>query len=140
MILVAQSISLLYQYWIHTELIERLGPLEWVFNTPSHHRVHHGSNHKYLDRNHGGILIIWDRIFGTFQQEQERPSYGLTINLESYNLFLIAFHEWRDISKDIVAAKTWRGRFLYAFGPPGWREDGIGRTASEMRRDASQYA
>src|SRR5690606_37534222 len=83
MILVAKSISLLYQYWIHTELIDRLGPFEWIFNTPSHHRVHHGSNPRYLDRNHGGILIVWDRLYGTFQEESEPVDYGLTTNIET---------------------------------------------------------
>jgi sterol desaturase/sphingolipid hydroxylase (fatty acid hydroxylase superfamily) len=136
MMVTAQAISLLYQYWIHTELIEKMGAFEWVFNTPSHHRVHHGSNPKYLDCNHGGILIIWDRLFGTFQEEEERPVYGLTVNIESYNPFVVAFHEWRAIGRDVWGAQTWRGRFLYVFGPPGWREDGTGKLAKDLRREA----
>jgi len=134
MVVAAQSISLVYQYWIHTELVDRMGPLEWVFNTPSHHRVHHGRNPRYLDRNHGGILIVWDRIFGTFEPETERPDYGLTTNLETYNPVVIAFHEWRDMLRDVAHAKTWRGRFGYLFGPPGWREDGKGKTSRDLRR------
>ena len=140
MIFLAQAMSLLYQYWIHTEYIENMGPFETVFNTPSHHRVHHGTNAQYLDRNHGGILIIWDRIFGTFQQEEKRPTYGLTQDIETYNLFKVAFHEWQGIFKDVREAKTWRGRAGYLFGPPGWREDGTGKTSEMLRQEALQTA
>jgi sterol desaturase/sphingolipid hydroxylase (fatty acid hydroxylase superfamily) len=140
MVVLAQSISLLYQYWIHTEVIDDMGPYEWVFNTPSHHRVHHGTNPLYLDRNHGGILILWDRIFGTFEPERERPNYGLTQNLETYNLLTVAFHEWQGIGRDVLDAKTWRGRFGYLFGPPGWREDGTGKTSRMLRAQAIQRA
>lgn len=134
MVFVAQSVSLVYQYWIHTELIDRMGPFELIFNTPSHHRVHHGRNPRYLDRNHGGILIIWDRLFGTFEPEAERPEYGLTKNLESYNPVVIAFHEFRAMFADVLEAKTWRGRLGYLFAPPGWREDGSGHTSRDLRR------
>lgn len=134
MIITAQAISLLYQYWIHTELIDTMGPLEWVFNTPSHHRVHHGTDPMYLDRNYGGILIIWDRLFGTFELEQERPSYGLTSNIETYNPVRIAFHEWAALSRDLRRAETWRGRLGYLFAPPGWREDGTGATSEILRQ------
>jgi len=136
MLFVAHSISLVYQFWIHTEMIGRMGPFEWIFNSPSHHRVHHGSDPKYLDRNHAGILILWDRIFGTFVEEQERPSYGITQNIHSYNIFYIAFHEWAAIGRDVIHARTWRGRLGYVFGPPGWREDGTG-TTSKMLREAA---
>ena len=138
MVVTAQSVSLLYQYWIHTELIDKMGPFEWIFNTPSHHRVHHGSDPRYLDRNHGGILIIWDRLFGTFEAESSRPNYGLTRNIKSYNPFVVAFHEWHDIGRDLWAAKTWRGRFGYLFAPPGWREDGSGKTSEMLRREAME--
>ena len=140
MVFLAQSISLLYQYWIHTELVTTLGPLEWVFNTPSHHRVHHGTNALYLDRNHGGILIVWDRLFGTFELERERPSYGLTRNLDTYNILKVAFHEWQDIGRDLLTAKTWKGRLGYLFAPPGWREDGSGTTSRMLRAQAIQRA
>ena len=123
MILTMQSISLLYQFWIHTELVRRMGPLEAVMNTPSHHRVHHGSNHEYLDRNHAGILIIWDRMFGTFVPEQEKVVYGLTKNINSYNPFRIAFHEWIDIWRDVRQAPTWRLKLRYVFGRPGWKQE-----------------
>src|ERR1700751_1812825 len=92
MVLTMQAVSLLYQFWIHTELVRHMGPLEAVLNTPSHHRVHHGTNHEYLDRNPAGILILWDRLFGTFEPERARPVYGLTSNINSYNPIRIAFH------------------------------------------------
>ncbi len=123
MILTLQSISLLYQFWIHTELIRSLGPFEWVLNTPAHHRVHHASNPRYIDRNHGGTLIIWDRLFGTFEPEDEndRPVYGLTKNIGTYNPVRIAFHEWLDIGRDLRSSSNWGERYRSIFGRPGWR-------------------
>jgi sterol desaturase/sphingolipid hydroxylase (fatty acid hydroxylase superfamily) len=122
MILLAQSWSLIYQFWIHTERIRRLPrPLEAVLNTPSHHRVHHGSNEVYLDKNYGGILIVWDRLFGTYEPEAERVRYGLTTNLTTFNPVHVAFHEYRDLWHDIRAAHSWRTRAAIAFRGPGWR-------------------
>jgi sterol desaturase/sphingolipid hydroxylase (fatty acid hydroxylase superfamily) len=136
MVMTMQAISLLYQFWVHTELVRSMGPLEWVFNTPSHHRVHHASNGRYLDRNHAGTLIIWDRIFGSFEQEREKCVYGLTRNINTYNPVRIAFHEWLDIWRDVRSAPDWRSRFMYVFGPPGWRHDGTGKTSAEVRATA----
>jgi sterol desaturase/sphingolipid hydroxylase (fatty acid hydroxylase superfamily) len=133
MIFIATSASLLYQFWIHTECIDRLGPFERVFNTPSHHRVHHGSNLEYLDRNHGGILILWDRWFGTFEPEVATVKYGLTKNIDSFNPLRIAFHEFAAIARDVRAASDWRARFGYVFGPPGWSHDGSSQTTRELR-------
>lgn len=116
----ARGINLLYQYWIHTDTIRHLGRAEEVLNTPSHHRVHHGSNAKYIDRNHGSILIIWDRLFGTFQREDEPVRYGLTKNIDSYNPIKIAFHEYGDIVRDVAASDTWRDRLSFVFRGPGW--------------------
>jgi sterol desaturase/sphingolipid hydroxylase (fatty acid hydroxylase superfamily) len=118
MILTMQAISLLYQFWVHTELVRKMGPLEWVLNTPSHHRVHHGSNRQYLDRNHAGVLIVWDRMFGTFEPEREKVVYGLTKNINSYNPLRIAFHEWIDIWNDLRSAKNWKQRLVSVFGSP----------------------
>ena len=116
------SFNLLYQFWLHTELVPRLGWLEWVFNTPSHHRVHHACNADYLDRNFGGTLIIFDRLFGTFADERpELPcQYGLVKRLTSYNPGLIAVHEWWAMARDVGSAKTWRQRLGHLVGPPGW--------------------
>jgi sterol desaturase/sphingolipid hydroxylase (fatty acid hydroxylase superfamily) len=117
----AGQLNLLYQYWIHTEVIDRLHPkVEAVLNTPSHHRVHHGANRQYLDKNYGGILIIWDRLFGTFEPELRRVKYGLTKNIDTYNPVRIAYHEFADIAKDVAAATTWRQRAHHLFGRPGW--------------------
>jgi sterol desaturase/sphingolipid hydroxylase (fatty acid hydroxylase superfamily) len=121
MIVTAQSISLLYQYWIHTESIGRLGPLEWVLNTPSHHRVHHAANPQYLDKNYAGILIIWDRLFGTFAPEVERPVYGLTKNIQTFNPVRIAFHEYAAILKDLRRREPLRIRLGRAFRNPAWK-------------------
>jgi sterol desaturase/sphingolipid hydroxylase (fatty acid hydroxylase superfamily) len=123
MIVTMQSISLLYQYWIHTESIRRLGPLEWVLNTPSHHRVHHAANPQYLDKNYGGILIIWDRLFGTFQAEEERPVYGLTKNIGTFNPVRIAFHEFAAIVKDLRRPEPLRLRLGRAFRNPAWKPE-----------------
>lgn len=116
----ARGINLLYQYWIHTDAIRRLGRGEEILNTPSHHRVHHGSNSRYIDKNHGSILIVWDRLFGTFQREEEPVTYGLTKNLESFNPITVALHEYRDIARDVAASDTWRDRLSFVFRGPGW--------------------
>jgi sterol desaturase/sphingolipid hydroxylase (fatty acid hydroxylase superfamily) len=116
----ARGINLIYQFWIHTEAIQRLGWVEKVFNTPSHHRVHHGSNRDYLDRNHGSILILWDRLFGTFEEEDELVVYGLTTNVDSYHPARIATHEWADIAADVAAAESWHDRFSFLVRRPGW--------------------
>ena len=95
------AVNLIYQFWIHTEAIDRLGAAENILNTPSHHRVHHGVQQEYLDKNYGGILIIWDRLFGTFQREGERVRYGLTKNIDTFNPLRIASHEYADIARDV---------------------------------------
>ena len=134
MIMSMQAISLIYQFWIHTEAIGKMPLLvELIFNTPSHHRVHHSSDIKYLDRNHAGILIIWDRMFGTFVNEQEKPTYGLTSNIHTYNPFKIAFHEWSDIFTDLKRSESLRQVFGYLFGPPGWSHDGSRKTSAQLR-------
>jgi sterol desaturase/sphingolipid hydroxylase (fatty acid hydroxylase superfamily) len=123
MIFMMMSISLIYQYFQHTDLVGKLGPLEWIFNTPSHHRVHHATNIKYLDKNHAGIFIIWDRLFGTFQEEDERekPTYGVRKDFHSYNPFVIASHEYIDLWRDVRRAKSVGEALGYLFGPPGWQ-------------------
>jgi hypothetical protein len=100
--------------------------------------VHHGSNLKYLDKNHGGILIIWDRLFGTFQPEEERPVYGLTKNIESYNPVWIAFKEWGDMFRQARHSGSLRNGIKYLFRPPGWSHDGSGRTTQELRKTSEK--
>lgn len=118
-----QAINLSYQFWLHTDLIGRLGPLEWLFNTPAHHRVHHASNGEYLDRNYGGVLIVWDRLFGTFAQERpEAPIvYGLAHPIGSLNPLVIAFHEWLSMARDFARARSWSARLTQLFGRPADR-------------------
>ena len=116
----ARGVNLLYQFWIHTEAIRSIGPLEQVLNSPSLHRVHHGSNRRYLDRNHGSILIVWDRLFGTHQVEDEPVVYGLTRNIETFNPARIATHELADIVTDVAASTTWRDRLSFVLRGPGW--------------------
>ena len=137
MILVQMSISLIYQYWIHTELITKLPKwFEAVFNTPSHHRVHHATNPQYLDRNHAGILIIWDKLFGTFEPEKEKPIYGLVKNIETYNPVKVAFIEWYNMFKDFKNSKTsFSNKLKYFFKPPGWKHDGLGVLSSDLRKE-----
>ncbi|MGB5382453.1 MAG: sterol desaturase family protein [Lutimonas sp.] len=137
MILTQMSVSLLYQFWIHTETIQKLPKwFEAVFNTPSHHRVHHATNPQYLDRNHAGILIIWDKLFGSFEPEVEKPVYGLTTNIDTYNPIKIAFHEWIDLFKDVINSDTsFANRFNYFFKPPGWKHDGSGKVAGDLRKE-----
>ena len=120
LIVMSGAINLIYQYWIHTEIVDRIGPFEAVLNSPSHHRVHHGSNPQYLDKNYGGIFIVWDRMFGTFEVEDEPVRYGLTKNIHSYNLMTIAFHEWRALGRDIRATSGWRDRARRLVKGPGW--------------------
>lgn len=133
-ILFMQQVSLIYQFWIHTETVIRLPrPLEFFLNTPSHHRVHHGSDLKYLDKNHGGVLIIWDRMFGTFQQEEHRPTYGLTRNIESFNPFVVAFKTWGELIRKAVATGSFRTGLQYLMHPPGWSHDGSSKTVRQMR-------
>jgi sterol desaturase/sphingolipid hydroxylase (fatty acid hydroxylase superfamily) len=122
MILLAQSWSLIYQFGLHTERIGRLPrPIEAVFNTPSHHRVHHGSNQRYLDRNYGGILIIWDKLFGTFEPETERVRYGLTKNIDTFHPVKVAFHEYVALWRDVRAAPTWQIKLGHLWHGPGWQ-------------------
>jgi sterol desaturase/sphingolipid hydroxylase (fatty acid hydroxylase superfamily) len=125
MVLLAQSWSLIYQFGLHTERVGRLPrPLEAVLNTPSHHRVHHGANEVYLDRNYGGILIVWDRLFGSFEPEGERVRYGLTTNLQTFRPLRVAFHEYSALWHDLRRVRSWRTRAGLLFHGPGWRPEG----------------
>ena len=137
MVLMFSSISLVYQFWIHTETIGRMGPFEWVMNTPSHHRVHHAINAKYLDANYAGVLIIWDRLFGSFvaEDDKEKPRYGVVSQLGTFNPFRVAFHEWLGIWRDVTGSKKLSHVLGYAFGPPGWSPDGSRKTSASIKAD-----
>jgi sterol desaturase/sphingolipid hydroxylase (fatty acid hydroxylase superfamily) len=119
----SRALNLIYQYWIHTDTIRTLGPAEEVLNTPSHHRVHHGSNQQYLDRNHAGILIVWDRLFGTFRREQpvaDPVVYGLTRNIGTTNLWHVSTHEYHDMLRDVARSTSWSDRLGFVLRGPGW--------------------
>ncbi len=121
MVLTANALSLLYQFWVHTEMVGRLHPwIEAVMNTPSHHRVHHGANDEYVDKNYGGIFIVWDRLFGTFTPEQAKVVYGLRKEFTSRNPVWIAFHEWVALLRHVRAATHWKNKVLYLLMPPAW--------------------
>ena len=134
MVFFVAGLNLIYQFWIHTEVIGRLPrPVEAVMNTPSHHRVHHATNARYLDRNYAGVFIVWDRLFGTFvaERDDDRPRYGLVKDLGSFSLIWAAFHEWVGIAKDMWAA-PWGSKFGYAWRPPGWSHDGSRDTSETI--------
>lgn len=139
----AKGINALYQFWIHTELIDRVGPLERVLNTPSHHRVHHAINPQYLDRNYAGILITWDRLFGSFEPERERPVYGITKPLRSLSPLWANVHYYLDIARLAAAATRWQDRLRALVAHPGWRPGGVAEpplAPAELRaRAAAPY-
>ena len=110
-----------YQTWIHTEYIGKLGYLDSVFNTPSVHRVHHGSNPQYIDKNFGGILMLWDKLFGTYQAEEEKVTYGLMSNINTSNPIKINFYEWREMFKEMATVESLKCKWNYMIKPPGWR-------------------
>jgi len=134
------SLNLLYQYWLHNTWVPKLGPLEWVLNTPSAHRVHHGANLCYLDANYGGVLIVFDRLFGTYVPEDaaEPPRYGLVQPMQGHNFVKIEFSEAWALLQDLGRARSLRAVWGHLFGPPGWAPDGQGQTTEDLRRAAAQ--
>ncbi len=142
MVLFSGGLNLIYQFWIHTEAIDRMPRwFEAVFNTPSHHRVHHGRNPEYLDANYAGTLIVWDRMFGTFVPESREnpPEYGLVHNIATWNPLRVAFHEWAALARDALRpGLTLRERLGYAFAPPGWSHDGSRMTSEQLKARARE--
>ena len=138
MLFIMIGLNLIYQFFVHTDLVHKLPSwYENIFNTPSHHRVHHASNIRYLDCNHAGVLIIWDKIFGTFSEEKdgEKPIYGLTTNIETYNPIRVATHEYGAIFQDVIRAKKWSDKLKYIFYAPGWSHDGEDKRAKTLRKE-----
>jgi sterol desaturase/sphingolipid hydroxylase (fatty acid hydroxylase superfamily) len=136
MILSMQSINLFYQFWVHTEAVRRLPAwYEYLLNTPSNHRVHHASNPRYLDRNYAGVLMLWDRLFGTYsaERDEEPPRYGIVHDIATFNPVRIAFHEWAALFADVRRARSAREVCGAILGPPGWRADGRGETSRAIR-------
>jgi sterol desaturase/sphingolipid hydroxylase (fatty acid hydroxylase superfamily) len=139
LLLFVGGLNLVYQFWIHTETIGRMWrPIEWIFNTPSHHRVHHATNPRYLDSNYAGTLIIWDRMFGTFVPEldEDMPRYGIVKNIGTFNPVRVAFHEWIDMFRDAMRpGLSIRQRLSYLFAPPGWSHDGSRKGSELLKAD-----
>ena len=136
MVFFCAGINLIYQFWIHTEVIGRMPAwFEAVMNTPSHHRVHHAVNPRYLDRNYAGVFIVWDRMFGTYQRERDddRPRYGIVRQLGSFNVLWAALHEWIGIARDLWTAPGWRNKAAYLLREPGWSHDGSRETSDTIR-------
>lgn len=136
MIMTMIGVNLFYQFWVHTEAVRKLPAwFEAVFNTPSHHRVHHASNIRYLDCNHAGALIVWDRLFGTFSPElaSEPPVYGLTRNIRTFNPATVLFHGYAELWRDVVRAPGIGSKLRYLFFAPGWSHDGEDRRARTLR-------
>jgi sterol desaturase/sphingolipid hydroxylase (fatty acid hydroxylase superfamily) len=130
------AVNQFYQFFLHTEIIGRLPKwYEAIFVTPSHHRVHHASNVRYLDKNMGQVLIIWDRLFGTFEEEKEQPKYGLTTNLGTFHPLKVIFSEWQKLVKDIKKAGPVKQKLKYLFKAPGWSHDGSSKTSDELRKE-----
>jgi sterol desaturase/sphingolipid hydroxylase (fatty acid hydroxylase superfamily) len=139
MFLAVSSFNTLYQFWIHTRLVGRLGPLEWVLNTPSHHRVHHARNPRYIDRNHGGTLIVWDRLFGTFAREQDEPVYGITKPLASFNPIWANLHYWAEMWDVARRAGRPLDRLRVLWKQPGWRPPDLGGPLLPTEVDRASY-
>lgn len=139
MFLTVSSFNTIYQFWIHTRAIKSMGPLEWFLNTPSHHRVHHGSNPKYIDKNHAGTLIIWDRIFGTFQKEEDEVVYGITKPLASWNPVWANFHYWADLSETARKSKSLNDKIKVFIKPPGWFPESLGGMQHPQEIDRALY-
>lgn len=129
----------LYQFWIHTKAVDKMGPVEWLFNTPSHHRVHHGSDPKYIDRNHAGTLIIWDRIFGTFQIEEEEPVYGITMPLGTWDPVKANFHYFQDLFDMAKRSTRWSDKLRVFIKPPGWQPEELGGYQGPTAKDRANY-
>jgi sterol desaturase/sphingolipid hydroxylase (fatty acid hydroxylase superfamily) len=139
MFLTLSAFDTLYQFWIHTRVIGRLGPLEWVLNTPSHHRVHHACNPKYIDRNYAGTLIVWDRMFGTFKQEEDEPVYGITRPLRSWNPVWANLHVWVDLFGKARRATRLADRVRLFLRPPGWQPEELGGFQPPPEVDRATY-
>lgn len=135
----ASALVTIYQFWIHTEKIGKLGPLEWIMNTPSHHRVHHGRDPKYIDKNHAGVFIIWDRMFGTFQVEEEKPTYGITTPVNSWNPVWVNLQHYHGMWQQLKTVRNWKERLQTLFYKPGWRPEHMGGYMAPPSVDKENY-
>lgn len=135
MTLAAIELNLIYMFWLHTRSIGKLHPaFEWLMSTPSHHRVHHGANVQYLDKNYGGTLIVWDRLFSSFCEENETVKFGIPNQLTTFNPIVASIHGWLELARDVIAAKGVKNRLAYLYMPPGWAPDGKSDTTKQQQR------
>lgn len=134
-IVLVYSATQIFGILVHTQTVGKLAWLEYIFVTPSHHRVHHGKNIPYLDKNMGMLLIIWDKLFGTFEEEKEKVQYGLTKPLEKDDIFTLIFHEWMEMFKDVKKAPTFKDKLMHLFGSPGWSHDDSKKTSNQLRKE-----
>ena len=139
MFLTLNAANTLYQFWVHTRLVGKLGPIEWVFNTPSHHRVHHARNPQYIDKNHAGTLIIWDRLFGTFAEEKEECVYGITTPLQSWNPLWANFHYWVELARKARRTQTVGDALRIFAKEPGWQPEDLGGFIPAPSVDVATY-
>lgn len=141
MVLAALELNLIYMFLLHTQFVKKLPrPIEWLLSTPSHHRVHHAKNVQYLDKNYGGTFIIWDRLFGTFEVENEAPEFGIPEQLDTFNPIKASFHGWLELIADMRAAKGLGNKLSYLVMPPGWAPDGLGETTRQKQAAYRQAA
>jgi sterol desaturase/sphingolipid hydroxylase (fatty acid hydroxylase superfamily) len=141
MVSICIQICMLYQAFLHSETVKKLPSfIEYYFNTPSHHRVHHSSNLEYLDKNHGGVLMIWDRLFGTFQNEDEQPVYGLTTALPVNKPVAIILYEWKRMFRKAMSSGSFKNAINYFIQPPGWSHDGSTKTVKQLRKEKEMKA
>lgn len=131
----AYSVTQLYGVFLHTQYVKNFGPLDYILISPSQHRVHHGSNTRYLDKNMGMFLNIWDKLFGTYEKESEPVVYGITKNIRSHDPRTVVFHEFKSIAEDVKKAPGLKAKLMYIFGPPGWSHDGSRKTSRQLRRE-----
>jgi sterol desaturase/sphingolipid hydroxylase (fatty acid hydroxylase superfamily) len=136
---ICMGINLIYQFWIHTRAVGKLGFLEIFMNTPSHHRVHHGKDPKYCDKNHAGVFIIWDKMFGTFQEEEEEPTYGITVPLNSWNPLWANIGGLNWLLGEAIKAKGLKNKLKILFGKPGWRPNELGGSIEPVKIDKNNY-
>ena len=138
-VLIAIEINLIYMFWVHTEKIGKLPNwFEFIFSTPSHHRVHHAKNVQYLDKNYGGTFIFWDRIFGTFEPEVEKPIFGIPEPVKSFNPLWVSIHGWVGLAKEFFATKGIANKIKLCIMPPGWAPDGKGETTRQLQQKAKK--
>lgn len=139
MFMLCIQVNFAYQFWLHTRAIPKLGIIEWVFNTPSQHRVHHGRNPKYIDKNYAGTFSVWDRMFGSFKEEEEEPIFGIVKPMQTWSPLWAQFHYFEELILMSLQTKSWKNKFLVWIKPPGWKPADLGESVVPPEIDRSNY-